>query len=233
MSPTPVGPKLPPELATALRELQNSDLVVCPAEKGASAVVLPATCYRNLCLDHLAKTVYETVTDIPPVNCLLRKAADPIWDSFPLWVQRRLEAPGTRFPNFYGLPKTHKTPVAIQCIVSSVDSDTYWWAVWLHLVFWPSVEQAPSTLRDSTHLVTALKALQWPEDGCFLTLGVVQLYTSIKHEDGLRALAWHVRDLFCPAVKSSNMEVMRLCLVHNYFSFAGQVLQLHALLRER
>ena len=129
LSPAPVGPNLPPELSTALRELRDLDLVVCPADKGATVVVLPATRYRNLCLEHLSTPAYETVTDILPVNCLLRKAAASIWDSFPLRVQRRLEAPGTRFPNFYGLPKIHKTPVAIRPIVSSIDSDTYWWAV--------------------------------------------------------------------------------------------------------
>ena len=94
------------------------------------------------------------------------------------------------FPNFYGLPKLHKTPVAIRPTVSSVDSDTYWWAVWLHL--WPSVEQAPTTLWDNAHLTSSLEHLQWPKDGTFLTLEVAQLYTSIQHEDspGISGIAF-------------------------------------------
>ena len=100
-------------------------------------------------------------------------------------------------------------------------SDTYWWAMWLHLLPWPSVMNAPTTLRNSTQLARQLDALTCPEDGTFLTMDIVQLYTSIKHEDGLRALAWHIRDSYSPALRGSIMEVMRLCLHHNYFSFAG------------
>ena len=215
------GSNLSRELRAAITQFKSSRLIACPADKGSTVVAMPATLYESLCLAHLDGPAYTKVTDIPPVNQLLLAAAVPVWHSLPPRVQRRLEQPGTRFPNFHGLPKLHKTPLAIRPIVSSINSDTCWWAVWLHLLLWSSVMDAPTTLRDSTQLARQLEALTWPEDGTFLTMDVVQLYTSIKHEDGLRALAWHIRDSHSPALRGSIMEVMRLCLHHNYFSFAG------------
>ena len=215
------GSNLSLEVRAAIMQFKSSSLIACPADKGSTVVAIPVTLYESLCLAHLDGPAYAKVTDIPPVNRLLLAAAAPVWHSLPPRVQRRLEQPGMRFPNFYGLPKLHKTPLAIRPILSSINSDTYWWAVWLHLFLWPSVMDAPTTLIDSIQLARQLEALTWPEDGTFLTMDIVQLYTSIKHEDGLRALAWHIRDSHSPALRGSIMEVMHLCLHHNYFSFAG------------
>ena len=209
------GPNLSPELRAATTEFKSSGLIACPADKGSTVVAMPAVRYESLCLSHLDGLAYARVTDIPPVNRLLLAAAEPVWHSLPPRVQRRLEQPGTRFPNFYGLPKLHKSPLAIRPIVSSINSDTYWWAVWLHLLLWPFVMDTPTTLRDSTQLARQLNTLTWPEDGTFLTMDVVQLHTAIKHKDGLRALAWHIRDSYSPALRGSIMEVMHLYLHHN------------------
>ena len=105
----------------ALRRLRESDLVICPADKGASIVVMPKSKYIQFCHTHLADCLtYETVKAIPSIQPMFLEAAADLLKILPARVRRRLQALGTRMPNFYGLPKLHKNPVVIRPIVSLV-----------------------------------------------------------------------------------------------------------------
>ena len=77
------GPNLSPDLRSAITEFRSSGLIACPADKGSTVVVIPASRYESLCLAHLDGPAYARVTNIPLVNQLLRIATEPIWHSLP------------------------------------------------------------------------------------------------------------------------------------------------------
>ena len=217
------------EHRAALEELQTANLVVCPADKGSTAVVLPSATYSNLVSEHLADVnTYEQVTEVPDTQQLFLDALGEDLHHLHPRVQRRLRQPGERVPNFYGLPKLHKTPLKIRPIVSSVDSQTYYWAKWVHAELWPAVRTNPHMLVNSADLAVRLADVNWEADHmCFLNLDVVSLYTSIDHGQGIQAmmtflrgdhvppnpsrLPWPGLDVNCPGhVSNTNLQLLHL-----------------------
>ena len=219
------------EHRAALEELQTANLVVCPADKGSTAVVLPSATYSNLVSEHLADVnTYEQVTEVPDTQQLFLDALGEDLHHLHPRVQRRLRQPGERVPNFYGLPKLHKTPLKIRPIVSSVDSQTYYWAKWVHAELWPAVRTNPHMLVNSADLAVRLADVNWEADHmCFLNLDVVSLYTSIDHGQGIQAMMTFLRgDHVHPTLPDypgrdwmSIVRVMCLILTCNYFTWDG------------
>ena len=106
--------------------------------------------------------------------------------------------------------------MVIRPIVSSVDSPTYYWAVFIHLGLWQSVVGHPSTLVTSADLLKELADVHWSRDLTFLTLDVKSLYTSIEHKHGLDALNEFLAAKDHP-IRSTLVALMELVLENKYF----------------
>ena len=136
-------------------------------------------------------------------------------------LTKQLRTPGTRTPNFYGLPKLHKNPLKIRPIVSSILSPTYYLALFIHFTLWPTIIKHPSTLINSTDLLTNTRNLPLTHNSVLMTMDVVSLYASIKHIHSLQALAWHLRQQDIPGPwRAAVVKIMRIIL-NNYFTFNG------------
>ena len=214
----------------ALQQLQIANLVVAPADKGSTAVVMPNALYHRLVTDHLSdRLTYELVDAPPDPQPLFLNAIGSDIHSLHPWVRRRLLQPGTRMATFYGLPKIHKDPLRIRPIVSSVNSPTYFWSKWIHAELWPIVRANPDMLVNSTDLAQRLSFVDWEEGLAFLNLDVVSLYTSIQHGAGMQAMMEFLRgDLVHDTLPDhpgtewmSIVRVMAVVLDNNYFTWDG------------
>ena len=194
-------------------------------------MVLPSTTYSDLVTEHLADAnTYEQVDELPDTQQHFLDAIGEDLHHLHPRVQCRLRQPGERVPNFYGLLKLHKTPLKIRPIVSSVDSQTYYWSKWVHAELWPTVRKNPNMLVNSADLAVRLADVNWETDHmCFLNLDVVALYTSIDHGQGIQAMMTFLRgDLVHPTLPDypgrdwmSIVREMCLLLTCNFFTWNG------------
>ena len=202
---TPTRP--PPEELDLLRGGKTSTMVVMSGSNN-----------KEMCTQHLAdSTIYQVVDSIPAIHERFKRCATAdVRPRVHKQVWQRLSTPGPRVPDFYGLPKLHKNPVVIRPIVSSVDSPTYYWAVFIHLELWQSVVGHPSTLVNSADLLKELADAQLSSGLTFLTLDVKSLYTLIEHKHGVDALNEFLVALDYP-IRSTLVALMELVLANNFF----------------
>ncbi|CAJ0940300.1 unnamed protein product, partial [Ranitomeya imitator] len=125
------------------------------------------------------------------------------------------------------LPKIHKYPSCPpgRPIVASTNSLLSPLAITLEKILSPLVPLIKSYLKDTSDFLKSLRDLGPISEGCLLvTMDVNSLYTSINHEDGIRAVmsfltehtnfSHHQRD-FC-------RDILTLILTKNFFIFEDQ-----------
>ena len=94
----------------------------------------------------------------------------------------------TRIPQFYGIPKIHKTFTSlppIRPIVSQTESPLSHTAQLIDHVLQPLAQTYPDYLHNSTSLVTKLQDLHLPKDCVLVTIDVESLYPSIPQTECL------------------------------------------------
>ena len=121
---------LPTEQKKALHSLrEDNSIIILPADKGRSTVILNKQDYINKCQDHLNNGPY---TKIPkdPTESVKKKATQKLSllkdagkiDQQPYF---KLKPTDSQAPRFYGLPKIHKPAAPIRPIVSYTNSPLY------------------------------------------------------------------------------------------------------------
>nr|VZI32547.1 unnamed protein product [Spirometra erinaceieuropaei] len=121
----------------ALKELRaDNDLVIVPADKGSSTVVLERTDYSQKVKSFLEDRQSYVACEYNPIKTLTREinatllamensgAISPI-------DRRMARAQETALARFYGLPKVHKEDTSLWLIVSLKGTLTYGLAKWL------------------------------------------------------------------------------------------------------
>jgi len=221
----------PPNLSTAeqntmgalLRRCQQ-EIVIAPADKGNTTVVLSHAQYFRMAYAQLRDTdTYARVHEEPQPQAQLEGLARYILPALPSATKRRLLRPGTSTPYWYGLPKLHKKPVALRPIVAQCDTATYWWSLFLHETMWPAVQRHPGFLLNTTELCNLLRDPRHHHSSTVMaTLDVVALYPSIRHEDGLRY--WHAfANVHHPSWAPALTTIMQVILTSNVFLFNGEL----------
>ena len=117
----------------ALRSLkQNDEIIVLPADKGNSTVVMNAKDYETKATDLLTKHPFEQIDRDPlttrneqRVNNTLKALADAGKIDNSTLKSLRVSSKGTRSPLLYGAAKLHKPNCPLRPIVSTIGSATY------------------------------------------------------------------------------------------------------------
>lgn len=220
----------------ALLSLQrNRDIVLKPADKGSSTVIMDREQYifeanRQLAVNEHYRTLQEPiftetigeVREILEEMCLKKIISGAqkeylIGDGLPR--PRRL----------YLLPKIHKEPknwsIPYQVppgrpIVSDCNSETYYIAEYLEFFLHPLSIRHPSYLKDTYDFISKIGSLKIPSDALLFTIDIDSLYTNIETTVGLEAVKKFMRKF--PDSKRPDDYILKLLeinLTKNDFEF--------------
>ncbi|XP_077145895.1 uncharacterized protein LOC143807824 [Ranitomeya variabilis] len=211
----------------ALRELQTwDDIVIKQADKGGNTVLWPSkmyekqahkilnntSCYKKLCYDPLTEFQHDLVM-------ILESAFnDGIIPKRLVEVVTKLQP---RMATFYLLPKLHKNPVDPPGRPIVAGNGSLCEIICMVIDYLkPLVQTLPSFIKDTTMMLKQLDSVQLEKGAVLVTADVEALYSSIRHEDGLRAASHYLGE---SNLESSLIELililLKFVLEHNVFIF--------------
>ena len=192
------------EEVKALKELKNAKhIVIKPADKGATVVVLSREQYILEVQRQLDDTVYYKKLDKPiflDTVPLIDNILNTLKNNKFINEKQRKYLKGNLQPrerHFYILPKIHKDPSSWTVpfevpqgrpIVSDCDSETYYTAEYLDFYLNPLSTKHPSYLKDTYHFIEIVKNLVIPSNSSFFSMDVTSLYTNIDIPSGINAV---------------------------------------------
>lgn len=220
----------------AILDLQkNRDIVIKPADKGNSTVILDRDQYiyeakRQLAVsDHyraLEEPIYtETIDEVREI--LEEMCSKKIINGA---QKEYLIGDGPPRPRrFYLLPKIHKEPknwsIPFQIppgrpIVSDCNSETYYIAEYLEHFLNPLSIRHPSYLKDTYDFISKIGRLKIPPSAILFTIDIDSLYTNIETQVGLEAVKKFMKKF--PDSKRPDEYILKLLeinLTKNDFEF--------------
>ena len=230
----------------ALSELRkNNELVIKPADKGSSVVLLDKTAYENACLSQLNNNKYYKKLERPRATNNA-KAIHRILDN--MYKQGELDtnsyralipANNPRPRLFYGLPKIHKPQhkwlnpncPPIRPIISDTGSESHMVAKLIAHHLREPATRHPAYIKDTWHFLSKLRKLQLPPNTILVTMDVESLYTNIPLKEGLNLCkkALNQRNLQEQKVKTNDLiRLLEIQAYNNDFLFGQETfLQIH------
>ncbi|CAJ0965945.1 unnamed protein product [Ranitomeya imitator] len=214
----------------SLRE--NKQIIVKPADKGGSIVVLDRDYYMQEINTQLSDLdTYQPINHNPTFE-IGREIKDLVtyyttMGTIDTKLGEFLIKQHPVIPVFYTLPKIHKHPSKPpgRPIVASTESLLSPLAIVLDKILSPLVPRIKSYLRDTSDFLTSLASIGRLPPNCLLvTMDVNSLYTSIRHSEGIESvmsfLSRHTdfSDQQCKFCKDS----LTMVLTRNFFMFEDQ-----------
>jgi len=141
------------------------------------------------------------------------------------WIElhtyKRLLTTDGVLPRTYGLPKIHKIGNSLRIIISSLNSPLYHLAWFLHNIIKNSILEAPSTVKNSYHLVRKLNGTFFDPNYKLASLDVVSLFTNVPHEWVFENIAkkWDSISVNTKIPKEEFLLAIKLILNSTFFSF--------------
>nr|VZH96079.1 unnamed protein product [Spirometra erinaceieuropaei] len=189
----------------ALKELRaDSDLVIVPADKGRSTVVLDRTDYNRKAKSLLEDRQSYVSCELNPIKTLTREinatlfamensgAISPI-------DRRMARAQETVLARFYGLPKVHKVDTPLRPILSLKVTPTYGLAKWLFRRLKFLTSDSNTTVSSSTQFLEKLKG--------DLAVETIEILLREKYDEAENCLG-----------HAQIMHLLKFCL-KTYFTF--------------
>ncbi|BHF66465.1 hypothetical protein SprV_0200948200 [Sparganum proliferum] len=178
----------------ALNKLRaGNDLVIVPADKGRSTVVLDRTDYlqnAKRLLEDLQSYVPCESNPIKTLTCEINATLLTTENSDAMSPVNRsvARAQETVLARFYGLPKVHKEDAPLQPIASLKGTPTYGLAKWLfrHLKFLTTDSNA--TVSSSTQFLDKIKGINLLPNDVMVSFDVWSLLASIPQDLAVEAI---------------------------------------------
>ena len=217
----------------ALKTLrQNNEIIILPADKGNSTVVLSTEDYERKASFLLNSTPFVRIGKDPTdrtvkrVNDTLKRVAkkEDAEISKQL-LALRVSNGGTRPPLFYGAVKVHKPDHPLRPIVSSIGSATYEVSKYVSNTLSTYSKQLPSYVQNTAHFIEDIQGIKIADDEAMVSYDVKSLFTSIPREDALKAVreTLEADENFTKRTGISVgavLQLTRLCMITN-FQFRG------------
>ncbi len=215
------------EEKAAMKKLcQNDKLEIKPADKGGCIVIMNRVDYENECLhqlknkEHYARTGIDLTTTVATTvtNYLqLCKKHCTIPDK----IVDHLIPKSPRTALFYTLPKIHKAGNPGHPIISANECPTEKISQYVDFYIRPLAKQVTSYIKDTNDFLTFLHDLgQLSQDSILCTIDVSALYTSIPHEEGIKAVKTALSKRTVQEPPTSVLtHLVRLILTNNVFRF--------------
>ena len=226
---------------------KSADIAISASDKNLGPVIQTAAKYAAECLRHLASATYKRVsrTEAHRALALFTRNVKSLLEFVPMrwpvcglglspehnthkFITRTQTMSTFLFPVFYILWKLHKDPVVGRPIIPSVNFITTALSKYLDSRLRPVVNRLSTVVNDSLSLIRCLERSRFP-GGCALSSkDVVSLYPSIPIDENTFELVSRTLLAFaefddCPNASDvpTLIELLRLVLLNNYFTFPG------------
>ena len=226
---TNIKKNLKKEEYQAMRKLyMNNDIVIKPADKGGSIVIMNTTDYINEAERQLNNPDhYEKLQEDPTqkfnthINNLINQAwkLNIIDDTTYNNLQKN-----PRIPTIYLLPKIHKQNNPGRPILNGIGSVTEKISAYVDTFLRKFTPRIPSYIKDTTHFLNILEHLEIQNTDLLVTIDVKSLYTNIPHTEGIAAITRMIEETGLDTLhKMFICNLAHQVLTKNYFKFSGQM----------
>lgn len=223
----------------ALKSLsQNQDIIIKPADKGSSIVIMDREQYVQEGMRQLNNTAHYMPLDAPIYH---QTAIDTKRIFKKLREKKIIDHKQERYllgqsnprPRFlYLLPKIHKKPESWTVpfeippgrpIVSDINSETYGSAEFIEYYLNPLSVKHPSYVKDSYDFIEKVKMMAIPQDALLCSIDIDSLYTNINTAAGMTA----IKEIFKKypdrhRPDAELLELLEINLTKNDFEFDGK-----------
>ena len=189
----------------AIRSLAKDDsVVILPADKGRTTVILDKQDYQNKVNTLLNDTnTYEKLTS-DPTRSIKNKLIQILRDwrrkgKISDFLYSQLYPTAENIPKFYGLPKIHKKDAPLRPIVSSIGSVMYSTAKFLAKIIRPLVGLNNHHIINSEDFINKIADLEVPPGQKLVSYDVPALFTSIPINEAMSIVIdqnWKVTQLY-------------------------------------
>ena len=212
----------------AIKALAKDDsIVILPADKGCTTVILNKQDYHNKVKALLDDTnTYEKLTS-DPTRAIKNKLIQTLkeWrkeERIPNYLYNQLYPTAENVPKFYGLPKIHKKDVP-----RAFGSMMYDTAKFLAKIMKPLVGLNSHHIVNSEDFVNKIAELEVPPGQKLVSYDVSSLFTSILINEAIpvvRAKLESDQSLpdRCPLDIAQLSVLLEMCLSSTYFTFQGE-----------
>ena len=178
----------------ALSDLRkDEDMVILPADKGNTTVVLDKKDYTEKMNQMLEGETYKAITKDPTtraetkVTTVLKQLEKRGYISE---KERKYLSPQCSTPPLiYGLPKIHKEGLPLRQIVSPIRSPTYRLAKSLARILTPLAGKTSSFVKNSTDFAKHIRGIQLEEEDIMISFDVVSLFTKVPVAGAIDAIS--------------------------------------------
>ena len=229
----PKNSNLSAEERRAIQNLKtNPDIIILPADKGSTTVVMDHSDYLAEGLRQLSDSSTYKLCQIDPIPKVqqdlqsLLKSYGPSQKLSPESISLLTPA-APRTPTFYMLPKIHKPNNPGRPIVAGYCAPTERISALVDQHLQPIVQNLPSHIKDTNHFLHRLSTIPTPlpPGSLLVTVDATSLYTNIPHAHGLAALEHYLSQR--PSERKPDTSFLitltNFILLNNYFSFEGKV----------
>ncbi|BHF61530.1 hypothetical protein SprV_0100450500 [Sparganum proliferum] len=216
----------------ALRELKaDKDLVIVPADKGRSTVVLD----RTDCLQKAKGLLEDRQFYVPCATNPLKTLTRGINATLLAFensgaitpTDRRMARPqDTALASFYGLPKVHKDGAPLRPIVSLKGTPTYGLAKWLFRRLKFLTAESDTTVSSSAQFLEKLKGVSLHPNVVMVSFDVTSLFTSIPQDLTIETIELLLQSKYDETEnrlgRAQVLQLLKFCL-RTYFTFDGTI----------
>ena len=181
----------------ALKELQSdTSIVILPADKGRSTVMLNREDYLEKCMDHINNGPYQLLNKDPTTKIKTKTLKqlkvlkdNEFIDNKLFYYLKPTDSPA---PRFYGQPKIQKPRVPIRPIVSYSGSPLYNLNKYIANILKAYVRDENKNTKNSTMFSHYIRNVPIEDDEILISFDVTSLYTNIPIIDTLNIIKDYV-----------------------------------------
>ena len=219
----------------ALKELQSdTSIVILPADKGRSTVILNREDYLEKCMDHINNGPYQLLKKDPTTKIKAKTLKqlkvlkdNEFIDNKLYYYLKPTDSPA---PRFYGQPKIHKPGVPIRPIVSYSGSPLYNLNKYIANILKTYVKHENNNAKNSTTFSNYIRNVPIEDDEIMVSFDVTSLYTNIPIIDTLNIIKDYVHsdDQFARKTaipQDKFLDLVNLVLTTTWYTFNSQFYQ--------
>ncbi|BHF66661.1 hypothetical protein SprV_0200968300 [Sparganum proliferum] len=216
----------------ALRELKaDKGLVIVPADKGRSTIVLDRTHYLQKASGLLEDRQFYVPCATNPVKALTREINATLLalvnSGAITSTDKRMARPqDTALAQLYGLPKVHKDGAPLRPTVSYKVTPTYGLAKWLFRRLKFLTAESDTTVSSSAHFLEKLEEVSLHPNEVMVSFDVTSLFTSISQDLAIETIRLLLQSKYDETENrlghAQILHLLKLCL-RTYFTFDGTI----------
>ena len=212
--------------------LRTNNLIISDADKGMGCTIVTYDWYNSEIHKHLGDPKkYEKIPYLPSLGeglLALKKTLDNVFgktksnrimsDSLALMKDIK-----KNIPNFYILPKLHKSPISSRPICPSHSWITAPISKALDEILKPVLEKFPWNLKDSMSMIKNLEGKTFPPEAALLSFDVDNMYGNMDIVETLFRVNAILTVYFDQKKLRHIMRLIKWVLENNYVEYQGQI----------